>query len=171
MKKTQLAIEKTPTTHRPIENTPTNQPIENNEDTIHDVEIENTLDKMRDNTGFFTTNNDPQRGWMIKNHPIKLLRGTELKIKENKHNISPGIRKVLVDQSYDIAKSRTDEGKLIFRDILQKKGYYNRKLTKSWLTGRGRYIKYDLDNDVINFLNLDNKLKGRGVENFLNHLI
>ena len=39
----QLAIEKTPTTHHPIEN---------NEGTIYDVEIENTLNKMTDTTGF-----------------------------------------------------------------------------------------------------------------------
>ena len=40
----QLAIESTPTTH---------QPFENNEGSIYDFEIENTLDKKSDNTGFF----------------------------------------------------------------------------------------------------------------------
>ena len=35
-----------------IENTPTQQPIENNEGNIYDVELENTLNKMADNTGF-----------------------------------------------------------------------------------------------------------------------
>ena len=59
--------------------------------------MENTLNKMTDNTGFFKTYHDPQRGWTISNHPIKMLRGTKLEIKENKYNISPGIRKVLVD--------------------------------------------------------------------------
>ena len=52
-KTSQLAIEKTPTTHQPIENT---------EGTIYDVERENTLNKMLDNTGFFKTYYDPQRG-------------------------------------------------------------------------------------------------------------
>ena len=94
----QLAIENTPTTH---------QPIENNEGTIYDVEIENTFNKMTDNTGFFKSNHGPQRGWMINNHPIKMLQGTKEEINENKYNIPPGIRKVLVDQSYDTAKSMT----------------------------------------------------------------
>ena len=58
----------------------------------------------------------------------------------------------------------TDKDKLIFRDILQKTGYYNRKPTKSRLTGRDIYIKYGLDNDVSRILNLDIKLKGRGIE-------
>ena len=54
---------------------------------------------MTDNTGFFETYHDPQRGWMINKHPIKMLRGTNVEINENIFNISPGIRKVLVDQS------------------------------------------------------------------------
>ena len=154
----QLVIENTPTTH---------QPIENNEGTIYDVEIEITLNKMTDNTGFFKTYHDPHRGWMINNHPIKMLRGTKVEIDENKYNITPGIRKVLVNQSYDTAKSMTDEDKLIFRDILQKTGYYNRKPTEDRLTGRDRYIKIDRDNNVSRILNLDTELKGRGVEQFI----
>ena len=67
----QLAIENNPTTHQPIENTPTHQPIENNEGTVHDVELETTLNKMTDNTGFFKTYHDPQPGWMINNHRNK----------------------------------------------------------------------------------------------------
>ena len=61
----------------------------------------------------------------------------------------------------------TDKDKLIFRDILQKTGYYNRKPTKCRLTGRDRYIKNDLDNDVMRILNLDTKLKGRGIEKII----
>ena len=93
-----------------------------------------------------------------------MLRGTHGEINENKINISPGVRKVLVDQSHDTAKSLTDKDKLNFRDISEKTGYYNRKPTKSQLTGRDIYIKYDPDKDVIRILNLDTKLKGRGIE-------
>ena len=119
---------------------------------------------MTDNTDFFKIYHDPQHDWMIINHPIKMLKGTMVEINENKYNISPGIRKVLVDQTYDTAKSMTDKDKLIFRDILQKTGYYNRKPSKGYLTGRDRYIKNDLDNDVMRILNLDTKLKCRGIE-------
>ena len=49
----QLAIENTPNTRQPIENThTTQQPIENNECDVYDVELENTLNKMKGNTGF-----------------------------------------------------------------------------------------------------------------------
>ena len=61
----------------------------------------------------------------------------------------------------------TDKDKLIFRDILQKTGYYNRKPRKSQLTGRDRYIKYDHDNDVSRILNSDIKLEGRGAEKLI----
>ena len=50
----QLAIENTPTTNQPIKNTPTtHQPKENHEGAKYDIEIEKTLHKMADNTGFF----------------------------------------------------------------------------------------------------------------------
>ena len=73
---------------------------------------------MTDNTGFSKTYHDPQRGWMINNHPNKMLRGTKAEINDNKYNISAGIRKVLVDQSYDTAKSMTDKDKNNFRRYL-----------------------------------------------------
>ena len=47
----QPAIENTP--QPAMENTPTHQPIENNEGVIYDVELENTLKNMKENTGFF----------------------------------------------------------------------------------------------------------------------
>ena len=159
----QPAIENAP--QPAIENTP--QPIEDNEGSVHAVELENTLDKMTDNTGFSKTHHDPQRGWMINNHHIKISKGISIKINENKYNITPGLQKVFTDHSYDTAKSMTDTEKLVFRYILKKTSYYNRKLTKGRLSGRDRYIKYDLDNDVARIMDSDIKLKGRGVEKII----
>ena len=172
IKKTQPAIENTPQTaientpQTAIENTP-QPPNENNEGVIYDVEIENTLSKMTDNRGFFKTYHDPKHGWMINNHPIKILKGTKVEINKKKYNISPGIRNVLVDQSYDTAKSMTDNDKLILRDILQKTGYYNRNPTKGRLTGRDRYIKYELDKDFSRIMDSNTKLKGKGIEKII----
>ena len=164
----QLAIENTPATQQPIENTPTTQqPIENSEATTYDFEIENTLNKMTDNTGFFKTTHDPQRGWMINNHPIKMLRGTKVEINENKYSITPGLQKNFTDTKYETAESMSDTEKVVFKDILSKTIYYNRKLTKGKMSGRDRYIKNDLDNDVIKILNLDKKLRGKGVEKII----
>ena len=134
---------------------------------IYDAKIENTLNKMVDNTGFFKTNYDPQRGWMIKNHPIKMSKGTNVKIIEKKYNITPGLQKVFTNHTYDAAKSMSDTEKLVFREFLKKTGYYNRKLTKGRLSGRDRYIRNDLDNDVMRILDLDKQLKGRGVEKII----
>ena len=118
----------------------------------------------KDNTVFFKTHHDPQSRWMLKNYPIKTPGGTQLEIDDNKRNITPGLQKEFTDTSYDAANSMNDTKKVVFRDILWKTGYYNRKRRKSCLSGRDRYIKDDLDNDVRRILGLDKKLKGRGFE-------
>ena len=87
----QLAIENTP--QLAIENSPTTQqPIEINESEVYDVELENTLNKMKDNTGFFKTQYDRHRGWILNNYPIKTPRGTNIEINENDYNITPGLQ-------------------------------------------------------------------------------
>ena len=164
IKKSQPAIGNTP--QSAIENTP--QPaIENNEGDVYDGELENTLNKMTDNTGFFKTHYDPQRGWMLNNYPTKTPRGTIVEINENEYNITPGLQKVFTDHSYDTAKSRSDKDKVIFRDILFKTGYYKYKPGKGRMPGRDRYIRYEIDNDVRKILKLDTKLKGRGIETII----
>ena len=135
----QLAMENTPTTQQPIENTrTTQQPIENNESEVYDVELENTLNKMKDNTGFFKTHYDPQRGWMMNNYPIKTSGGTNVKISGNKYDITQGLRNVFTDSKNETAKSMSDTEKVDFKDILSKRNYYNRKLTKGKMSSRDR---------------------------------
>ena len=65
-----------------IENTP--QTIKKNEGVIYDRELENTLKNMKNNTGFFKTNEDPERGWIWNGYPIKIFGGTEVEINDNK---------------------------------------------------------------------------------------
>ena len=154
----QLAIENTPTTH---------QPIENNEGNIYDVELENTLNKLKDNTWFFKTQHKPLSGWILNNFSIGTPGGTEVEISGNKYDTTPGLQKVFTDTKYETAKSMSDTEKVVFRDILSKTGYHDRKPTKGRTSGRDRYIKNDLDNDVGRILNIDKKLKGRGVERII----
>ena len=118
----QPAIENTPqpATKNNQDDTQPQQPIENNEGEVYHVELENTLNKMKDNTGFFKTLYDPQRGWMMNNYPIKMSKGTNVKINENKYNITQGLRNVFTETKYDTAKSMTDTQKLVFRDISKK---------------------------------------------------
>ena len=101
-----------------IENTPPHQAIENNEGVIYDTELENTLMNMKKNNGFSKTKHNSESGWMLNNHPIKILRGTEVEINGNKYNITRGLQKVLNDKTYEIAKSMNDMDKVVLRDIL-----------------------------------------------------
>ena len=58
---------------------------------------------MIDNTGFFKTLYDPQRGWILNNYPIKMTGGTKIEINENEYNITPGLQKVFTDTKYETA--------------------------------------------------------------------
>ena len=81
-----------------IEHTPPHEPIENDEGVIYETEFENTLKNMRSITGF-SKHENPQHGWMRKYYFIKILGGTEVQIDHKNYNITPAIRKVLVDSS------------------------------------------------------------------------
>ena len=122
---------------------------------------------MKNNTGFCKTYHDPQRAWLLNSYPIRMLRGTNVEVNENKYNLTPGLQKVFITQSYDSAKSMNKTVKLVFRDIIEKTGYYNRKPLKCRMSGRDRYFQNDLDNDVRGILNLDTKLKGKGIEKII----
>ena len=119
---------------------------------------------MKNNGGFFKTIEDKERGWMWNGYPVEILRGTEVQINDKKFNLTPGIQKMLVDSSYNTIKSIIDMKKVLFRDMLQKTECYNRIPTKQCQSGRDKYIKNNLDNDVRKLLNLDTKLKGREIE-------
>ena len=114
---------------------------------------------------FFKTHYDQQRGWMINNIPIKSPGGTRIEINENEYDITRGIQNVLTKRTYKIAKSMNDNEKVVFRDFLNKTGYYSDKPTKGKPSGLDKNIKNDLDDDVAGILNLDikPKLKGEGV--------
>ena len=120
-------------------------------------------------TGFFETYRDPQRGWMLINYPIKMLRGTGVEIDDNKYKKTPGLQKVFTDKIYKTVKSMNGKYKVVFRDILLKTDHYKRLPTKSRMSGRHSNIKKDLVNDVKRILNLDTKLKGRGIEKIIIH--
>ena len=113
---------------------------------------------------FFKTNEDPERGWIWNGYPIKTIGGTEVEINVKKYNITPGIRKVLVDSSYKTAKSRNGMDKVVFRYMLRKTIYYDRIPSKGRTSVRDNYIKSDLDNDVRRIFNLDTELSGKGTK-------
>ena len=122
---------------------------------------------MKENIGFLQTQYDPQSGWIMNNFSIGTPGGTEVENSGNKYDITPGLQKVFTDTKYETAKSMSDTEKVIFRDILQKTIYNSFKPGKGKMSGRDRYFKYELDNEVRRTLNLDKQLKGRGVEKII----
>ena len=157
----------TPTIQPSIENTPTQQPIEDNEGRVYDAQLENTLNKMVDNTGFFKTHYDQQRGWMLNNIPIKSPGGTKIQVDEDEYDLTKGIRNVLTKKTYKSVKSLNDKEKVVLGDFLSKTGYYSRKPTRGKPSGLDTYIKNELDNDVRKILKLDTNLKGKGIEKII----
>ena len=97
------------------------------------------------------------------------MRGSEVEINIKNYNITPGIQKVLVDSKYKTAKSMSDMEKLVFRGMLRKTNYYNRKPTKGRLAGCDINFVDDLDIDVRRILNLDTKRSGKGNEKTIIH--
>ena len=59
-----------------------------------------------------------------------------------------------------------DIDKVVLRDMLTKTNYYERIPIRGRISGRDRYIKNNLDDDVRRLLNKDTKLSGRGIEIF-----
>ena len=104
---------------------------------------------------------------MMNNMPNKSSGLIEVEVNNRKNNITKGFQNVLTNRTYNTAKSMNDNEKLVFRDFLLNTGYYSRKLTKGEPSGLDKNIKNDLDNDVARILNLDIKLKGRGVEKII----
>ena len=65
---------------------------------------------------------------MLKNYPIKTPGGTNVKIGGNKYDITPCLQKIFSDTTYESAKSISDTKKVVFKDILSKTNFCNRKL-------------------------------------------
>ena len=142
----QLAIAKTPTTH---------QPIENNEGSIYDVELENTLNIMKKNTGFFETKHDPKHGWMLNNQSINILRDTEMETNSNKYNKTPGPQKVFTETSNIPLKKLNDKQRETYVNTLGDFNFENYKaVSEENKSGRYNISKIIFRND----------LKGQGIQ-------
>ena len=138
-----------------MENTPsTHQPIENNEGAIYDVELENTLNNMKSDTGFFNTHYDRQRGWMLNGYPVKILSGSKVEINDKEFNITPNLQKVFTQTSNVPQKKLNDQEWEIYKDILKTFNFENYK-PKSGENKSGSY-KYS-----------KSKLKGEGIQKII----
>ena len=127
----QLAIENTQTQpetpQAAIENTLTPQPVENNEGVIYDVELENTLNNMKNNAGFFKIEERDNGDVFWNGFPVEKIGGNKIKINENVFDITRGIQKVLTDTSNIPIKKLNDQDREIFNYILESLDFKNYK--------------------------------------------
>ena len=126
----QLAIENTRTqleTPQPaIENTP-EAALENNEGVIYDVELENTLNNMKDNVGFFKIEERDSGDIFWNGFPVEKIGGNKIKINENVFDITRDIQKVLKDKTKISIKKLNDQDREIFNNILENLDFKNYK--------------------------------------------
>ena len=102
-----------------IENTPNHQPIENIEGVIYDVELDNTLNIIKDNTGIFKIE-EKQNGDILWNgFPVEKARGNKLEINEKIYDITPGIRKVITDTTNIPMQKLNEQDNETFINILE----------------------------------------------------
>ena len=127
----QLAIKNTQTQpetpQAAIENTLTPQPVENNEGVIYDVELENTLNSMKNNAGFFIIEERDNGDVFWNGFPVEKIGGNKIKINQNVFDITRGIQKVLTDTSKIPIKKLNDQDREIFNNILESLDFKNYK--------------------------------------------
>ena len=127
----QLAIKNTQTQpetpQAAIENTLTPQPVENNEGVIYDVELENTLNSMKNNAGFFIIEERDNGDVFWNGFPVEKIGGNKIKINQNVFDITRGIQKVLTDTSNIPIKKLNDQDREIFNNTLESLDFKNYK--------------------------------------------
>ena len=112
----------------------------------------------KDKTGFFKTHYDCQRGWMLNIYPIKMLGGTEVKINDNKYNITPRLQKVFTQTSNIPLKNLKDQEREIYKNILKDLNFENDKA----VSGGNKSDKYKRSKTIFK-----NDLKGQGIQKII----
>ena len=155
----QLAIANTQTPA--IENTTTSQslPIENERTqpgVIYETSLENTLNKMKENIGFFNIEERDNGDIFWNGIPVEKVGGNKIKINENVFDITQGIQKVLTDTSNIPIKKLNDQDRVIFINILDSLDFKNYKPVR----GESKSGRYKLSKSNFKKHNLE----GEGVK-------
>ena len=159
----QLAIENTQTQpetpQAAIENTLTPQPVENNEGVIYDVELENILNNIKNNAGFFKIEERDNGDVFWNGFPVEKKGGNKIKTNENVFDITRRFQKVLTDTSNIPIKKVNDQAREIFNNILESLDFKNYKPVRGE-SKSGRYKQ-----SKTNFKK--HNLEGQGVKNII----
>ena len=144
-----------------IENTQTQTetpqlPIENNECVIYDVELENTLNNMKNNVGFFNIEERDNGDVFWNGFPVGKIGGNKIKINENVFDITRGIQEVLTDTSNIPIKKLNDQDRETYNNILENLNFKNYKPVR----GESKSGRYKQSKSNFNKRNLE----GQGVK-------
>ena len=146
-----------------IENTQT-QPetpqaaIENTEGVIYDVELENTLNNMKNNAGFFKIEERDNGDVFWNGFPVEKIGGNKIKIDENVFDITRGIQKVLTDTSNIPIKKLNDQDREIFNNILESLDFKNYKPVRDesksgrYKQSKTNFRKYNLEGQGVKII-------------------
>ena len=115
-----------------------NTPVPKKEGLLYDDELENTLNNMTTNTGFFKTYYDHEHGWIWNGYQLKMLGGTEVEIKNKKYNLTRGFQNVFTQTSNIPLKKLKNQEREIYNNILETFDFENYK-RKSGESKSGRY--------------------------------
>ena len=121
-------VKETNTPQPSIENTHTALPRENEQlqpGIIYDTSLENTLNNMKNNIGFFNIEERVNGDIFWNGLPVEKTGGNKLKINENFFDISPGIQKVLNDTSKIPLKKLNIQDREIFINIFESLNFEN----------------------------------------------
>ena len=125
-----MAIENTPTTHQPIDNTQNVLPIENEQlqpGIKYDTSLENKLSNMKNHTGFFNIEERKIGDIIWNGFPNEKMGGIKLKIIEKIYDTTPGNQKVLTDLCNIPLKKLNDQDREILINVLESVNFENYK--------------------------------------------
>ena len=93
---------------------------------------------MKDNTGFYKTYYDRERGWIWNGYPVKMLGRTEVEINVKKSSITQGIQNVFTQTSNIPLKTLNNQEGELYNNILETLDFENYK-PKYGESKSGRY--------------------------------
>ena len=113
---------------------------------VYDSSLEYTLKKMKKNNGFFKTHEDQERG-VLWNEKLKMIDGTRVEIEDKEFDFHDDIQNVFQDTKKSV-KELNNEDKVILSDLLETVGYFNQGPTRGHPSGRDKYIRDKLRDEV-----------------------
>ena len=137
-------------------------PIENEQiqpGVIYDTSLENTLNNMKNNTGFFNIEERDSGEIVWNGFPVEKPVDKKLKINGEINNITPGIQKVFTQTSNIPIKKLNDKDNEIFINILKSPHFDNYEAIR----GESKSGRYKQSKTIFE----RHKLKGHGIEKII----